>query len=179
MIKKALLFLFLSTFGWSATGEILLPVNGAKLSGAHITTPAAIDAGLGGWRLLFDTTTEEEAVYEFLMPDNYSSGLTFKCSWTVDGSITSGNVEIEVEVMAVASTENPDTETFDTTNSTGAVAIPGTSGQAKFTTLTLTNADSVAAGEHVVIRVSRDVTVASDATEDLEMRSMKLTYTTT
>jgi hypothetical protein len=81
-------------------------------------------------------------------------------------SATSGNVDFEVAVEAITDADATDldaTTSFDTVNSSGATAVPGTAGYIDQVSITLTNADSIAAGDLVRISVSRD---ADDGTND-------------
>lgn len=160
-----------------AVGTIVLPVQAAKIGGAFITTGAQIDGGQGTWKLLFDTTTEESGLWMFKMPDNFASGLTSVLQYAM-ASATSSTVAFDISVMAVADGENIDTTSFDTVNSTGAITVPGTAGFVDTLTTTLTNADSIAADELCIIKISRDVAL-DGAAGDAELLTVTIEYTTT
>lgn len=170
----------------AATGYIELPVMAAKITGTFAvygdaTQGSQIDAGEGAWRLLFDATTDEGAVWQFRMPGNYASALTAKIGYTMV-SATADDVEFEVAVMAVTDADAADivTASFDTIN-VGTATVPGTVGYLDVISITLTNADSVAAGDLAFIYLSTDSDDATndDATGDREVVFFQLTYTTT
>ncbi|MFH1360042.1 MAG: hypothetical protein ABIJ41_03280 [Candidatus Omnitrophota bacterium] len=186
---KKRLFLFVIFFLWmtpainsfaGTTSTMILPVHAARIYGSYITNSARIDGTSASWNLLFSTTQTESATWMFRMPTNYSSALSAKLIYTM-ASATSGNVDLEVEVMALTVGESdPDTASFDAVNEvSGGTAVPGTAGIIDEISITLTNADSVAANDLVIIRVNRDHDDADDtATGDLELRAFSLEYTT-
>ena len=160
--------------------EKVLPVQSAKLTGAFVTASAAIDAGDGNWRLLFDDSTTESAVWQFRMPSNYSAGLTAKLGYSMT-SATADKVDLEVEVMAVTDGDAADigSASFATLNEvSGGTTVPGTAGYLDEVSIALSNADSVAAGDLVYIRVNRDHDDADDtATGDLELVYLVIEWT--
>ena len=84
-----------------------------------------------------------------------------------------------VEVMAVTDGEDVDTDSFDTANASAETTVPGTAGLMDEISITLTNADSLAAGDYVAVRLSRDADNAGDdASGDLELWAFSLEYTT-
>ena len=171
-----------------ATGTILLPIGSALLpdgttdnaapgivavkSSASAPTPYFLQA-------LFDASTEEMLFWSFRMPANYSSAPVLKLLWKM-ASATSGNVVMEAHLMAVTpgDSQDVDADGFATVNTSSATSVPGTAGHLKEISLTLSNADSVAAGDLVVLRVARDAGSGSDtASGDLERVAAALEYT--
>ncbi len=184
-----LLFCSITSLAFGATGTIIIPVQAAKLTGTYVTTApggasaavsAQIDAGDGNWRLLFDDTTDEAGVWGFRMPQDFASGLTAKIQYTM-ATGTANEVEFEVAVMAVTDADAVDigTASFDTVN-VGSATVPGTVGYLDEISITLTNADSVAAGDFCYIYLSTDADdgVNDDATGDREVVQLSLEYTT-
>jgi len=163
-----------------AKGTIMLPVTAAKISGDFITNPARIDNGLGGGALLFAADQTESAMWVFRMPENYGSALTAKLQYSM-ASATSGKVDMEVEVMAVSDGDSQDLDTasFAAVNEiAGGTTVPGTAGYLDEISITLSNADSLTAGDLVYIRINRDHDDTDDtAAGDLEMRALSLEYT--
>ena len=162
-----------------ATASIILPVQAAKIGGAYITAGAQIDGGSGAWKLLFDASATESALWQFKMPSNYASGLVAKLQYAM-ASATANKIDWEVEIMAVADGEDIDTTSFDSVNEvTGGTTVPGTAGFVDTISITCTNADSVAADELVLLRINRDHDDDDDtATGDAELLSVTLEYTT-
>lgn len=162
-----------------ANGTVILPVQSAKLSGSFIALPARINGGSNSWSLLFSATQTESALFQFRMPENYTSTPVLKVQYTM-ASATSGSIDLEVEVMALSDGESdPDVASFDSVNEiAGGTTVPGTAGILDEISITLTNADSVAANDFVLIRINRDHDdVDDDATGDLEVRNITLEYT--
>ena len=159
-----------------AVGSILLPVQSAKLE----ATGPAIDAGEANWRLLFDAAAAEYCTFQFQMPVNYASALVAKPQFTM-ASATGGAVVLSFEAMAVTPADIADivTDSYDTPN-TAIANVAGTAGHLAFTSVTLTNADSVAANDYFKVRVGRVAADGSDsALADCELVALNLQYTTT
>jgi len=163
-----------------AKATIILPVQAAKIGGAYITAGAQIDGGSGPWKLLFDASATESALWQFKMPDNYSSTPVLRLQYAM-ASATSDKVDWEAEVMAVADGEDIDTASFDSVNEIpGGTTVPGTAGFLDTVSIPLANNDSMAADELILLRVNRDHDDGDDtATGDAELVSASLEYTTT
>ena len=156
-----------------ATGTIMLPVG----SPSEMTTQIDQAKDL---RLLFDAGTVEHAVWQFRMPANYASALVAKIQYTM-ASATTGKVDFEVSVMAVtdAEAQDLDADSYDSVNAANAT-VPGTAGYLDEISITLTNADSVAVGDYVRIKLERDADDGTDDTAagDCEVRNFVVEYTT-
>lgn len=129
-------------------------------------------------QLNFDASTEEWCSWSFVMPDNYGSALAAKVIYKMT-SATTGGVAWDVRVAAVSDADSQDVDAkgFAAAN-VGTDTVPGTAGHENIVSITLTNADSVAAGDFVVVRLARAVANASDtATGDAEVIGFALTYT--
>lgn len=129
--------------------------------------------------LLFDATNEEWCTFQFTMPQDYSSGLTANVMYKM-ASATSGGVAWDVRIAAITSGDatDMDAKVFGSSN-VGTGTVSGTAGRPLVITFSVTNADSVAAGDIVVVRLARAVANGSDtATGDAEFVGMTLTYTT-
>lgn len=117
--------------------------------------------------LAFDASTQESSrTPQVQMPAAYTGTGTLKADiHYIMASATSGTVNFEVSVEAFTAADAVDldsTESFDTVNS-GSATVPGTAGYLGVMTITLTNKDSVAAGDYVRLKVDRD---ADDAGSD-------------
>lgn len=131
-------------------------------------------------KALFDASTEEWCCWQFRMPPDYASGLTAVVQYTM-ASATSGGVAWDVRVAAVSDGDSQDVDAkgFGSAN-VGTATVPGTAGYLDEVPVSLTNDDSVTAGDFVVIRVARAVANAADtATGDAELITVGLEYTTT
>jgi len=172
-----------------ATGSILLPIGAAVLpdgsasnaapaiqrvkSSAAAPSPYFLQAA-------FDAATKEQCMWSFRMPADYASAPVLKVQFKM-ASATSGNVIIEGRLAAItdADATDADAKAFAAANTSSATAVAGTAGYVKEISLSLTNADSLAAGDFVVVYLARDAANGSDtAAGDMEIVGVALTYTT-
>ena len=116
--------------------------------------------------LAFDASAVESAYSRpAAMPGQYAGGTLKANVGYFMASATSGKVDFEVSVEAVSDGDTVDLDagtSFDTANA-GNATVPGTAGHLDVLTITLTNKDSVAAGDLVTFKLERD---ADDATDD-------------
>lgn len=160
-----------------ATGTVLLPIPALF----DAVAPAGLSFFNSKPRLLFDDTTDEIVHWTFRMPENYASAPVLKLQYSM-ASATANEVIVACQVMAVSDGDAAaiDSDSYDTVNTSSAITVPGTAGYMDEISLTLTNADSAAAGDWVAIKFSRDANNAGDdATGDLELIAASLEFTTT
>ena len=158
-------------------GTILLAV----LGGFDDTVPPGTGFFTSKPRLLFDDSTDEIIHRTFRMPSNYASAPVLKLQYSMT-SATTLEVVIACEVMATTDGESQavDSDGYDTINVSGEITVPGTAGHMDEISLALTNADSVAAGDLVFLRIRREGALAGDdASGDMEWLALSLEYTTT
>ena len=157
---------------------IILPVQSAKLPSSN---PVQIDGGETNWRLLFDDTTSESGWWQFRMPTNYASGLTAKLQLACVSTQTEDDektVKFGVSVMAVTPEDAADinTESYDTVNTgTKTLSTNQTAKYLKELSLALSNADSVAAGDYIKVKVARDI--SDTCVGDVSLVALSLEYT--
>ena len=152
-----------------ATRLPLAPEN--FLPAATTNFPQYLNAMPGGAvrsALAFDATTSEKCRSQaFKAPQNLTGAITVVVTFAI--AATTGNVQFRAQIEAITPADalNVNTATsFDTANSSGAIAVPGTTYNTKDITITCTNADTIAAGDLVQLTLDRDVTVASNAAGD-------------
>ena len=115
-----------------------LPIYSAKLTGGFVvrtptsgdasTQGAQIDAGDGNWRLLFDPTTYEAAVWQFRLPDYWTGHSELNVFYTMT-SATAAEVEFEADVMCVTDGDAADVGTAGFVGvAVGSATVPGTAG---------------------------------------------------
>lgn len=153
--------------GTSEVSETFKPYE-AKLPTAYY---ALIDAGDKNWRLLYDDATKEAAVWEFILDDDWGSGTLYSDIYFSMTSATGGAVVWNASIMAVTAGDSADvgTDSYDTTNAS-TETVPSTAGYLDKDTITLTNADSCAAGDYVRFKLERDGANGSDtAAGDVEL----------
>lgn len=130
-------------------------------------------------QLAFDASTEEQVCWTLRMPADYASAPVLKVQYKM-ASATTGGVAFEARIAAVSDgdAQDVDAKAFAAAN-VGTATVPGTAGHLDEVSITMTNADSVAAGDFVVVYLNRDPAHASDtATGDAEVLAVALTYTT-
>ena len=147
---------------------------------AAVVTSDATDPQARWFQWLFDAATNEHIMTQFIMPGNYASAPVLKIYYKM-ASATANDVLWGATVMAVTDADavDMDGDEFAAANES-AVTVPGTAGYLDTKTITLTNADSVAAGDHVVLVCYRHADDAADnATGDAEFMGADFEYTTT
>ena len=166
-----------------ATGTILLPILGAV---GDATNPPGVGFGgtVGRPYLIFDgTATIEACHWTFRMPENFdpASAPVAKIQWS--GS-TANTLVVQWTGYVMALTADvdgaADTDSYDTENVVTDANLGTTAKRIQEASLTLTNADSVAAGDYVSFRLLRDYDDTADTlTEDALLWALSLEYTTT
>jgi hypothetical protein len=174
-----------------ATGTIILPIGAADLPDGSASNAApdirkvksSASAPSPYFKhALFDASTKEQLYWSFRMPADYASGPVLKVQFKMASAVT-GNVIVEGRLAAITPGDatDADAKAFAAANTSSATAVPATTaGKVGEISLTLTNADSLAAGDFVVAYLARDAANGSDtAAGDMEVVAVALTYTTT
>jgi len=118
--------------------------------------------------LAFDAATNESAQWVGIAPQGLTGTLTAVISYMM-ASATSGDVDWDVSLEAISDGDAVDldaADSFDSVNSADNTTVPGTAGYIDQVAVTLTNADSLAAGDYFRLRLTRDAasdTAAGDA----------------
>jgi hypothetical protein len=148
----------------------------AVMPGTNFPAPG-IDAQLRTY-LAFDATTDEACDWTFIAPQGLTGTITVVITYRM-ASATTGACRWEALLEAITDGDTVDTDaasSFDTTNSNGAT-VPGTAGYIDQISITMTNADSIAAGDICRLRVNRDAngtTGTDDATGDAQILAIEL-----
>ena len=159
-----------------ATGTVILPVLGAIVDA---TNPPGIAFTNARPKLLFNDSTDEFVYWTFRMPTNYGSAPVLKTFYSMAGANESKAIVFACEVMAVSDGDavDMDADSYDAANS-ATKACPDAAGAPDEVSVTLTNADSVAAGDFVALKGYRDADNGSDtASGDMEVWAASLEYT--
>jgi hypothetical protein len=146
-----------------ATRAILTP-NSAEFPGSNFPQLTLSDATRRRPVLAFDATTEETCYWTFVAPQGLTGTVTLLVFYGM-ASGTSGGVAFGASVEAVTPADALDLDagdSFDTENVGTDAAVPGTAGYMESVSITLTTADSIAAGDLVRVRLARKVANASD-----------------
>ena len=150
-----------------ASGDVLL-----VFTPLHNEPPTSIFATLDVRNSIpvldFDASTDEEAVFGGVLPDNYAGGgLTVTLVWMAT-SATSGNVVWAVQIERHSDDDiDLDSDSFAALNNGGQDVAPSASGEVSYDDVTFTNGadmDSLDKNESFRLKVRRDAdnTAATD-----------------
>lgn len=121
--------------------------------------------------LVFSATGTRQAIWTTKAAQGWTGAVTAVVDYFT--SVTTGSFTFAVEVEAIAEGDTVDLDSansFDSANSS-ADTVPGTAGYLAQHSITLTNADSIAAGDMVRFRLSRtDGTTGIAYITSLEIR---------
>jgi len=175
-----------------ATGYIELPALAwYPLDGAASNVAATLDflTGTGAdspkarWaRWAFDKGTDgdidEHVACSFVMPGDYASAPVLKVKW-YSARTSAETVQWGCKLLAITpdAAEDVPTKNYASLNVATATSCPANANDLAETTITLTNADNVAAGDLVTLILYRDVS-GDDADGDAYMLACELSYTT-
>ncbi|MGW4411153.1 hypothetical protein ACWEJ6_44480 [Nonomuraea sp. NPDC004702] len=172
-----------------ATGSIPLAIGAATLpDGSASNAAPAIQRVKSSaaaptpylMQFAFDAATREQVMWNFRMPSDYGSTPVLKVQCKT--SATSGNTIFEGRIAAVTPADAIDvnTKAFAAANASSATAVPASARRLFEISITLTNADSLAAGDFVVVYLARAADNASDTVDatDIEVLAITLEYTT-
>lgn len=113
--------------------------------------------------LAFDAATDESAYWTGIAPQGLTGTITAIVHYIM-ASATSGVVYFQAALEAITPGDAVDLDagdSFDTANS-GNGTVPATAGYEQSISITMTNADSIAAGDYFRLRLNRDADNASD-----------------
>ena len=101
--------------------------------------------------LLLDDAVPEPVYASFRLPDNYVGEPTLRVQFSALSAI-SGNMGIDCAVMAVSQGEAAMNLSYDISNISAPVSVPGTVGWLSESVVPLTNDDGLAAGDLVHLK---------------------------
>ena len=166
-------------------GYLNLPVQSAKISDSNtaayvmVSGDAVIDGGTGTFKLRFDTDSDDQALWSFKVPGNFvETTAVVKMDYTTN-AVAASVVGMEVDIMCVSDGDAVEFSlpSFDTANDvTGGTTVPATAGYLDTISISLTNADSMVAGDACMLRIIRDVDDDDDAAADVWVQNVQLQY---
>ncbi len=129
--------------------------------------------------LAFDASTDETCYWTFVAPQGLTGTITLVLTIAM-ASATSGTVGFQAKLEAITDADATDTDaatSFDSVNNSASTTVPGTAGYIKQISITMTNADSIAAGDYVRLSVNRDAdgsAITDSATGDAYLLAAEL-----
>lgn len=152
-------------------------------SHAPASAYATLDVRNGRTVLDFDGATDEEAMFQAVLPAHYAGGGLTARLFVALTSATSGTLRWQAAIeRTLASSDDIDSDSFAAFQSAG-VTVPGTSGQVVSVDIAFTSGaqmDSLAAGEVFRLKVRRDADGTSgtdDVATDAELVAVHLRET--
>lgn len=129
--------------------------------------------------LAYDASTDETAYWTGIAAAGWTGTVTAVISYVM-ASATSGAVGFQVQVEAVTAGDSVDLDaatSFDTVNNSASTTVPGTAGYMGQISVTLTNADSIAAADYFRLSLNRDAdgsAITDSATGDAYVLGVEL-----
>jgi hypothetical protein len=126
---------------------------------------AQMPAGTFRSALAFSQSVSQKCRSPQIHMPSFTGALSIKVTFAI--SPTSGNVAFRVAVEAISPADAINvntTRSFDTANTSGSISVPASTYNTKDIVITLTNNDSVAAGDLFTFTLDRDVSIGSNAT---------------
>lgn len=128
------------------------------------------------WVLDHDAGAIEGRIWQGRVMRGFGSTLTVSGMFIM-ASATSGNVVLGAQVACISDADASVTAKVFATENTATVAVPASAGTAKLFSITMTNADSIAAGDWVNVCFYRKGTDGSDdATGDMRLLNLSLYF---
>lgn len=143
-----------------ATVKIELGPEGAQFLSTNFPQLVKNGSNFPALGLAYDATTDESAFWRFVATSYGSGNLTLDLYWYADTDTTSGHtISWEAQIAAItADTDTQDVETkaLATLNAVQDTHL-GTTGQRLHKcSITISNLDSIAAGDECWLRIARD-----------------------
>jgi hypothetical protein len=131
--------------------------------------------------LAYDAATDEAAYWTGAVPQGFTGTPTLVITYIM-ASATANAVGFQAQLEAITDADATDLDastSFDTVNNSASVTVPGTAGYIDQISITLTNADSLTAGDYFRLSLNRDAdgsAITDTATGDAYVLSVELRY---
>lgn len=116
--------------------------------------------------LAFAQSTSQKCRSPQIHMPTFTGALSVRLTFAIP--VTTNNVAFRVAVEAITPADAINvntTRSFDTANTSGSISVPASTYNTKDIVITLTNNDSVAAGDLFTFTLDRDVAIGSNATD--------------
>lgn len=129
--------------------------------------------------LAFDASTDETCYWTFVAPQGITGTITVVITYVM-ASATSNAVGFQAQLEAITDGDTTDTDaatSFDSVNNSASTTVPATAGHIDQISITMTNADSIAAGDYVRLSLNRDAdgsAITDSATGDAYVYAVEL-----
>jgi hypothetical protein len=129
--------------------------------------------------LAFDASTDETCYWTGIAPQGLTGTISVVITYAM-ASATSGAVGFQAQLEAISDGDAVDTDaatSFDSVNNSASTTVPGTAGYIDQISITLTNADSLAAADYFRLSLNRDAdgsAITDSATGDAYVLAVEL-----
>lgn len=129
--------------------------------------------------LAFDAGTDETCYWTGVAAQGWTGTVTAVITYAM-ASATTGTVGFQVAIEAITDGDAVDTDSatsFDTVNNSASTTVPGTAGHIDQISITLSNADSIAAADYFRLQLNRDAdgsAITDSATGDALVLAVEL-----
>lgn len=129
--------------------------------------------------LAFDASTDETCYWTGIAPQGLTGALTLVITYAM-ASAASGTVGFQAALEAISDGDATDTDaitSFDSVNNSASTTVPGTAGYIDQISITMTNADSLAAADYYRLSLNRDAdgsAITDSATGDAYVLAVEL-----
>lgn len=110
--------------------------------------------------LAYDAATDETAYWTFAAPQGITGTMTLVLTIAMASAVSPATVGFQAQIEAITDGDATDTDattSFDTVNNSASTTVPATTaGNPKQISITLTNQDSIAAGDYCRLSINRD-----------------------
>jgi len=150
------------------------------LSGITPAPISQIESSAGSpkpnWHIItFDKAADEGTQWNRKLPRDYGSSPVLRVSYYMT-TVTTNEVVWACQIAAISDGDSILAKAFDSVN-TVTDTVPGTAGIVTYADITLTNADSMAAGDKIMIYLYRDADNGDDdADNDANVTDAELLY---
>lgn len=143
------------------------------------TFPEAVVAGTNvtHFGYGFDTASTESIVFQVPRMSTYAGSMVALIEYYT--SVISGGVAFDVAFCAIAADDSESmlAKNYDTVNGGSDSAVPGTANYPGQVSVTCSNVDSLATGDHLFVKLTRDYADANDtAAADVIVTGVVLQY---
>ena len=157
-------------------GCAIPPLSGVQAAGLDIVESSG--AGTAKpviYRLLFDKDTDEGRMWIFRVPDVYVSTPVLKVLYYSTGANASKTFAANAQVACVSDADASMTAKVFAATNAAVTTVPDAAGTLDVASITLTNADSMAAGDWCCLHLWRDVS-EDDAANDIAVVGVVFTF---
>ena len=144
--------------------ELLFPIGAAKGSGS--TVPEILTTSDGVSYAAFDSGTDEILIWDgLILPETITGPFTAHIVWSGSSSTTTSHTvrwAVRIQAFTPEVDGAMDASSFDTANEVDDDILGTTAKRGQLATVTLTNNDSMAGGDHVTPMIFRNADHAND-----------------